>query len=104
MAASIDAAHLKRQREWSLETFGPQEIQGVLDHIRKELAEIEADPDDVKEWVDVIILAFDGAMKRGWKPQEIIDAIVAKQEENEARSWPDWRTIDLTKAIEHVRD
>lgn len=104
MSNSIDAEHLAHQREWSEATFGPgPRTQGVLDHIRKELAEIEADPSDLGEWVDVLILAFDGAWRAGWEPQQIIDAIKAKQAKNEARVWPDWRTADPDKAIEHDR-
>lgn len=99
----IDAAHLAHQREWSEATFGPQTCRGVIDHIRKELTEIEQDPLDVGEWVDVIILAFDGALRSGAEPQEIIDAIKAKQAKNEARTWPDWRTMSADEAIEHDR-
>lgn len=100
----IDAAHLAQQREWSTATFGPgTRLHGVLDHIRKELGEIEAAPDDVTEWVDVIILAFDGAWRAGWEPQQIIDAIKAKQARNEARTWPDWRAMSQDHAIEHDR-
>lgn len=103
-AASIDASHLERQREFSLKTFGPgARTNGVLDHIAKELNEIREAPEDISEWVDVIILAFDGAWRAGWEPQQIIDAIVAKQSKNEQREWPDWRTADPDKAIEHVR-
>ena len=101
---TIDAAHLDHQREWSEATFGPgSRLHGVLDHIRKELGEIEADPTDLSEWVDVIILAFDGAWRAGWEPQEIINAIKAKQAKNEARTWPDWRTMSADQAIEHDR-
>ena len=97
-------AHLAHQREWSERTFGPgQRTLGVLDHIGKELDEIRADPTDLGEWVDVIILAFDGAWRHGWEPQQIIDAIKAKQAKNEARTWPDWRTMSADKAIEHDR-
>lgn len=104
LPAVIDAAHLARQREFSRTTFGPgQRTQGVLDHIRKELIEIEADPTDVSEWVDVIILAFDGAWRAGWEPQEILDAIRRKQAINETRDWPDWRTAPENTAIEHIR-
>lgn len=100
----ITAQHLDRQREWSHETFGPgPRTLGVLDHIRKELAEIEANPTDVNEWVDVIILAFDGAWRAGWEPQQILDAVAAKQSRNEARTWPDWRTMSEDVAIEHDR-
>jgi hypothetical protein len=104
MSAVIDAAHLAHQREWSSETFGPgARTLGVTDHIRKELVEIEADPADLGEWVDVIILAFDGAWRAGWEPQQIIDAVKAKQARNEARIWPDWRTMSEDHAIEHDR-
>lgn len=99
------AAHLRRQRDFSEKTFGPGlRTHGVLDHIRKELREIEADPNDIMEWVDVIILAFDGAWRAGWEPEEIVNAIVAKQTRNESRSWPDWRKTDPNKAIEHNRN
>jgi len=97
-------AHLIRQREFSRKTFGPgTRTKGVIDHIRKELNEIEADHQDVCEWVDVIILAFDGAWRAGWEPRDIIQAIVAKQTKNESRTWPDWRTASPDHAIEHVR-
>lgn len=102
--AVIDAAHLRRQRDFSERTFGPgRRTKGVIDHIRKELDEIEADPMDVTEWIDVVILALDGAWRHGAEPQQIIDTLIAKQTRNEARSWPDWRTLTEDQAIEHVR-
>lgn len=100
----IDVAHLARQAEWSGKTFGPGlRTDGVLDHIAKESNEVRADPTNLKEWVDIIILAFDGAWRTGAQPHEIIAAIKAKQSKNEARTWPDWRTADPDKAIEHDR-
>lgn len=96
--------HLKRQREWSAHTFGPgNRTAGVIDHIRKELKEIEESPLDLSEWIDVAILAFDGAWRAGYSPEEIASALVAKQAKNEARTWPDWRTMPEDKAIEHNR-
>jgi hypothetical protein len=96
--------HLQRQREFSERTFGPgTRTTGIIDHIRKELREIEADPTDVIEWIDVAILALDGAWRAGYQPEQIIDALVAKQAKNEARIWPDWRTADPERAIEHDR-
>ena len=102
--SAIDVEHLRRQREFSERTFGPgARTKGVLDHIRKELAEIEDAPADLSEWADVVILALDGAWRAGHEPHEIIAAIKAKQARNEAREWPDWRTAPADQAIEHVR-
>ena len=96
--------HLARQIDFSARTFGPgARTAGVVDHIRKELREIEAKPNDLSEWIDVVILAFDGAWRAGYTPAEIVSALDAKQSKNERRQWPDWRTSAPDKAIEHVR-
>lgn len=97
-------AHLERQRVFSERIFGPgMRTKMVVDHIRKELVEIEANPSDITEWVDVILLAFDGAWRSGATPMQIAAAIEAKQTKNEGRIWPDWRNSDPNKAIEHDR-
>jgi hypothetical protein len=97
-------SHLERQRCWSENTFGPGvRTEGVCDHIRKELREIEAKPHDLSEWIDVALLALDGAWRAGYTPTEICEALAAKQRKNESRKWPDWRTAEQGKAIEHVR-
>jgi hypothetical protein len=96
--------HLKRQRAFSLRAFGPgARTLGVTDHIRKELDEIVANPGDIEEWIDVVMLAFDGAWRSGFEPWQIASALTAKLAKNEARTWPDWRTADPNKAIEHDR-
>jgi hypothetical protein len=96
-------AHVTRQSEWSRRTFGPGFRMGVVEHIRKELKEIEADPLDLEEWIDVIILGIDGAWRAGYSPEDIAEGLAAKQLKNEARQWPDWRTVPTDKPIEHVR-
>lgn len=107
-------SHLTRQMVFSRATFGPGErSEGVIDHIRKELDEIEAGDGDAAEWVDLVILALDGLTRRLWAstgpaPAQEMAAmacrmIVNKQSRNELRDWPDWRTADPTKAIEHDR-
>ncbi len=163
VAMPMLAAHLERQRAFSLRTFGPGErTAGVCNHMRKELAEITADPDDVVEYADMVILAFDGAMRAGHAPRDlaiaflrqlewpghrseiywigkaieaaektpavlamwanvavvacevaaerglarhaVVAAVIAKQARNEARTWPDWRTLPPDAPIEHVSD
>lgn len=101
-------AHLRRQMEFSARTFGPGDrVTGVCDHIRKELREVQDDAvagvPTLPEWVDVILLALDGAWRSGASPEQIAEAITAKQARNEGRAWPDWRTADPSKAIEHDR-
>ena len=109
--------HLLRQMAFSHATYGPGERRaGVIDHIRKELIEIEDVNGEASEWVDVVILALDGLTRRlayingtseRKNPEAVADAachmIVMKQSHNEAREWPDWRTADRSKAIEHDR-
>lgn len=107
--------HLRRQMAWSIANFGPGDRRkGVIDHIRKELDEIENDPDhgDASyEWLDVIILGFDGLWRElhhqgvSWRkiPGLIVSRLLAKHDKNEQRVWPDWRTQPKDRAIEHDR-
>lgn len=117
--------HLTRQIAWSRATFGPGTRQaGVIDHIRKELVEVEeakSHKDIVKEWTDVAILALDGLWRAIGYPvgytsdrisvlptpaiaRDAVGSILAKHDKNELRNWPDWRTAPADKAIEHVRN
>jgi len=115
--------YLARQVAVSRCNFGPNErTLGVIDHIKKELKEVEAEdtPEGrAKEWNDVVLLALDGATRamreairaRGTlEPtaddiaREVVLAIKQKQQgKNELRDWPDWRTVPEDKAIEHKR-
>ena len=94
-----------RQREFSGKTFGPgKRTKGLVDHIRKELIEIEESKGALDEWIDVIILALDAAWRTGATPSEIVEALVEKQHRNETRNWPDWRSMPKDVAIEHKRN
>lgn len=106
MPAEFDMhAFLRRQRAFSERTFGPGRLTArVCDHIRKELTEVEAAPDDLREWIDVILLGLDGAWRTGATPEQITAALAAKLTTNEGRAWPDWRTCDPNRAIEHIAD
>lgn len=95
--------HLHRQREFSLTTFGPgARTETIFAHIRKELIEIETNPTDVSEWIDVVILALDGALRAGHEPDEIVKALIEKQRVNELRSWPDWKSVPNGEVMEHI--
>lgn len=97
-------SYFARQIEWSRQTFGPAfRTKGVIEHIRKELKEIEQAPHDLSEWIDVVILAMDGFWRHGGEACNLLPALVAKQQKNMARTWPDWRAMSEDSAIEHDR-
>ena len=98
--------HVMRAKRWSTRTFGPGDrTVGVVAHIRKELDEVlAANGQSLEEWIDVVILALDGAWRAGFTPEQIAQALDAKQTKNEGRTWPDWRQFTAGDPIEHVRD
>lgn len=98
------ADFLARQWAWSRETFGPYlRTKGVIQHITKELVEVEKKPFDLSEWADIIILALDGFWRHGGSPEGLGRILEAKYAKNVARTWPDWRTMSSDQAIEHNR-
>lgn len=94
------------KRRWSEETFGPGDrYAGVVEHIRKELDEILEKPDDLVEWIDVVLLAMDGAWRSaGADGERFVRTLTEKQEKNTRRSWPDWRTLRPNQVSEHVAE
>lgn len=96
------AGYVQRQRLWSEVTFGPgRRTIGICEHIKKELAEIQEDPDDVREWIDVLILAMDGYWRHGGKPEELAEMLEAKQRVNFECAWPAVKPED--QPMEHLR-
>jgi Protein of unknown function (DUF550) len=94
--------YVQRQREWSERTFGPGlRTKGITAHIRKELAEIEAQPRDLEEWIDVITLAADGYWRAGGNPEDLLPMLFAKHEKNRARQWP--APVSEDAPVEQVR-
>lgn len=98
---------LRRKNAWSLQTFGPgnssDRAAGIIDHILKELDEIRRDPRIVEEWIDVAFLSLDGAFRAGADAEAVAQALELKLAKNLGRKWPDWRTSEPGKAIEHDR-
>ena len=110
--------HLRSQIAFSVATFGPgTRINGVLDHISKEIEEVRAEP-SLEEWIDIVILAMDGAWrhvtfsKEGEGPAEnsattaanlVATALHRKLDRNFFRTWPNWRDQPRDRAIEHDR-
>lgn len=113
------ASILLRQSRFSLKTFGPgRRTEGVLAHIQKEIAEVRSNPTDLVEWIDLAILAMDGAWRHAafLRENEVVTTeflgtiadllcgvYLGKLRKNEQRTWPDWRTTSPDKPIEHDR-
>lgn len=104
--------HLERQIAFSLKAFGPaKRTGGIIDHIRKELVEVANAPEDITEWIDLAMLALDGAwrhvdrsnMSFAQVAELVHKTLTEKLAKNESRNWPDWRQISEDKAIEHDR-
>lgn len=96
--------YLYDQIEFSVKTFGPgSRTIAILDHIKKELIKIEEEPDELEEWIDVVMLGLDGAWRAGYTPKQIVVKLYDKLARNKQRTWPDWRTSDPNKAIEHEK-
>ena len=96
---------LNRFFKINVEKFGPGErLAGTLDHIKKELIEVEDDPHAAEEWIDVALLALQGAFRHGHDAEAVAGTFIRKIAKIEARTYPDWRTADPDKAIEHIRE
>lgn len=96
---------MARQIDWSKRTFGPdRRTLGITEHIALELDEIKAEPDDLEEWVDVMILGFDGAWRTGHSPTEILEAYERKMNKNFARKWPKYEQGSEDQAILHTKE
>lgn len=97
-------SHIIQQIKWSKKTFGPLQLDGVINHLEEELEEVRADPTDLEEWVDVILLGIDGAWRSGHSAEQIVDGIKKKFKKNQERTWPNWRDSDTTKAMGHIKE
>ena len=74
---------------WSVKTFGSgNRTQGILKHIHKELTEIESNPHDCAEWIDVVILALDGAWRHGHSASHVVHTLFRKMHAIRQRIYP----------------
>jgi len=116
---------------WSKKTFGPTEnrsIDGVIEHIRKELDEVQEAAKELTEnqsspvgsfsgaverqkltsqftleVADIIILAMELAHVMGVGASHMCAMLTKKQDVNSMREWPDIDDQEPGKPIEHVR-
>jgi hypothetical protein len=94
--------YIRRQARWSTKTFGSGlRTVGITEHITKECAEIRANPYDLEEWIDVMILAIDGFWRAGGQSHELMWMLIDKQSKNFARQWP--QNVPEHLPVEHIK-
>jgi len=95
---------LSRQREFSLRAFGPgRRTVGLCKHVVEELIEVQESDHDVRECIDVLILALDLCWRSGASLDDIELFLHRKQTQNESRKWPPVGSIGETDKINHLR-
>ncbi len=92
------------QAEWSQATFGSDKERGpigALKHLEKEAREAAANPSDVKEYADCLILLLDASRRAGFTLLDVVRAATEKMIENKSRQWPKPTVADMP--VEHIR-
>lgn len=92
------------EERWSDHTFGSPSVRdhrGPLDHLKKEIEEALANPGDITEFADLLLLVFDAARRAGHRYWELKHAVIDKLNINQRRKWG--KPSDPTRAVEHIR-
>lgn len=70
------ASFIAQQKSFSSQAFGPGSRQvGIANHILQECDEAEAEPGDLSEWVDIMLLSLDCAWRSGLEPVDVAKEI-----------------------------
>jgi hypothetical protein len=68
-------------------TFPDATARSKALHMAEEAQEAAADPADVLEWADCMILLLDAARKAGFSTDDIFQAVLKKMDINKQRTW-----------------
>lgn len=95
--------YISSQIEWSRLIFGGgKRTLGITEHIKKEIEEVKEDPNHFEEWIDIVILALDGAWRAGATANQIVRRMEEKQQINIARKWPP--IPEQHQVSEHIKE
>jgi hypothetical protein len=83
-------------------TFPGQTVHGVANHLAKEAGELAAEPGDLMEQADVLILLLQVCHKQGVSGSELLRNAFTKVEINEKRDWPKEPAEDGT--FQHTKE
>ena len=77
----------QRMTDWAEMNFPHRTNHSILTHLRRELDEIEADPNNTEEWADAFLLFMHGLRERGFDIHILLIALEKKFAINQAREW-----------------
>jgi hypothetical protein len=96
------AAFMERHRAWIERTFPRNATtEGITRHIEKECAEVRQKPDDLDEWIDILILGIHGYWRNGGTAEDLLPRLNRKLTRNESRRYV--MKDDPNEPIEHDR-
>lgn len=102
MSYPIDMNDLQYDlNKWTAEQFKGQPLSGKFAHLRKEIAELEANPSDLMEYADCYMLLVDIAGKNNIQLSDIHRAAGEKLVINKNRTWGE---PNDDGSVEHVRN
>lgn len=90
--------------QWADATFGTPDKRGPigpLKHLAKEAGEAQANPKDLTEYADCLLLILDASRRAGFTPMQLVVAGQDKLQVNKTRKWA---TPTSDEPVEHVRD
>lgn len=93
----------REKNSWSAEAFGQRSERGPigpLKHLKKEVEEALAAPDDPMEIVDCFFLVTDAAWRQGLSLEKFMKLCWQKLAINKGRTWP---KPEKDEVSEHVR-
>jgi hypothetical protein len=96
------AAFMERHRAWIERTFPRNATtEGITRHIEKECAEVREKPEDLDEWIDILILGIHGYWRNGGTAEDLLPRLNRKLTRNESRRYV--MKDDPNEPIEHDR-
>lgn len=84
--------------DWANSTFPNSSLNSKLLHIKEELDEILENPQDIKEWADVLLIYMHAAKSQGFTLSDIFKSAEDKFIEIQSRKW---KNPDKNRVVRH---
>jgi hypothetical protein len=78
---------VREQREFQNELFPTSSAASCAAHLAEEVQEVLAEPGNLKEWADCLLLVLGGAQRAAPSDEDFRAAVWAKMQECRGRTW-----------------